>query len=275
MAPRRLDLRLLRFVIRSRPPRERRARPHLHQRRQAHLGESSTATRRAGRPERLPVRRLVRHVQRGPVERHQAPAAIPRPARRQVRHRPHAGPSSAPSRQRGGAGRRRSRHLRNGRLGIRPSGRAQVRLAAPAARARQRDRRAVPGGHRERGEGVGRPDRGRQRQPGLRRGRPALLFVSSYTHGFIVEVLGPETTGRSLRAASASRAAWPGCRRPRRGGGCFSPTDARCGSWIPRPARRSTWCPAASVGFLSGIAVGDGSLYLSSYAENRVYRIDR
>ena len=60
-----------------------------------------------------------------------------------------------------------------------------------------------------------------------------------------------------------------------RGGGCFSPTDARCGSWIPRPARRSTWCPAASVGFLSGIAVGDGSLYLSSYAENRVYRIDR
>ena len=32
---------------------------------------------------------------------------------------------------------------------------------------------------------------------------------------------------------------------------------------------------ATSVGFLSGIAVGDGSLYLSSYAENRVYRIDR
>ena len=31
---------------------------------------------------------------------------------------------------------------------------------------------------------------------------------------------------------------------------------------------------ATSVGFLSGIAVGDGSLYVSSYAENRVYRID-
>ena len=30
-----------------------------------------------------------------------------------------------------------------------------------------------------------------------------------------------------------------------------------------------------AVGFLSGIAVGDGSLYVSSYAENRVYRIDR
>ena len=29
------------------------------------------------------------------------------------------------------------------------------------------------------------------------------------------------------------------------------------------------------VGFLSGIAVGDGSLYVSSYPENRVYRIDR
>ena len=32
---------------------------------------------------------------------------------------------------------------------------------------------------------------------------------------------------------------------------------------------------STSVGFLSGIAVGDGSLYVSSYAENRVYRIDR
>ncbi len=32
---------------------------------------------------------------------------------------------------------------------------------------------------------------------------------------------------------------------------------------------------ATSVGFLSGIAVGGGSLYVSSYAENRVYRIDR
>ena len=32
---------------------------------------------------------------------------------------------------------------------------------------------------------------------------------------------------------------------------------------------------ATSVGFLSGIAVGDGSLYVSSYAENRVYSIDR
>ncbi len=31
---------------------------------------------------------------------------------------------------------------------------------------------------------------------------------------------------------------------------------------------------STSVGFLSGIAVGDGSLYVSSYAENRVYRID-
>ena len=30
-----------------------------------------------------------------------------------------------------------------------------------------------------------------------------------------------------------------------------------------------------SVGFLAGIAVGDGSLYVSSYPENRVYRIDR
>ena len=32
---------------------------------------------------------------------------------------------------------------------------------------------------------------------------------------------------------------------------------------------------STSVGFLAGIAVGDGSLYVSSYAENRVYRIDR
>ena len=32
---------------------------------------------------------------------------------------------------------------------------------------------------------------------------------------------------------------------------------------------------STSVGFLSGIAVGDGSLFVSSYAENRVYRIDR
>ena len=32
---------------------------------------------------------------------------------------------------------------------------------------------------------------------------------------------------------------------------------------------------ATSVGFLSGIAVSNGSLYVSSYAENRVYRIDR
>ena len=32
---------------------------------------------------------------------------------------------------------------------------------------------------------------------------------------------------------------------------------------------------STSVGFLSGVAVGDGSLYVSSYAENRVYRIDR
>ena len=32
---------------------------------------------------------------------------------------------------------------------------------------------------------------------------------------------------------------------------------------------------STSVGFLSGIAVGNGSLYVSSYAENRVYRIDR
>ena len=31
---------------------------------------------------------------------------------------------------------------------------------------------------------------------------------------------------------------------------------------------------STAVGFLSGIAVGDGSLYVSSYAENRVYRID-
>ena len=31
---------------------------------------------------------------------------------------------------------------------------------------------------------------------------------------------------------------------------------------------------STSVGFLSGIAVGDGSLFVSSYAENRVYRID-
>ena len=31
---------------------------------------------------------------------------------------------------------------------------------------------------------------------------------------------------------------------------------------------------STSVGFLSGIAVGDGSLYVSSYAGNRVYRID-
>jgi len=30
-----------------------------------------------------------------------------------------------------------------------------------------------------------------------------------------------------------------------------------------------------AVGFLTGIAVGDGSLYVSSYPENRVYRIDR
>ena len=30
-----------------------------------------------------------------------------------------------------------------------------------------------------------------------------------------------------------------------------------------------------AVGFLSDVAVGDGSLYVSSYAENRVYRIDR
>ena len=30
-----------------------------------------------------------------------------------------------------------------------------------------------------------------------------------------------------------------------------------------------------SVGFLSDVTVGDGSLYVSSYAENRVYRIDR
>ena len=33
--------------------------------------------------------------------------------------------------------------------------------------------------------------------------------------------------------------------------------------------------PTTSVGFLSAVAVGDnGSLYVSSYAENRVYRID-
>jgi streptogramin lyase len=32
---------------------------------------------------------------------------------------------------------------------------------------------------------------------------------------------------------------------------------------------------STSVGFLSAVAVGDGSLYVSSYAENRVYRIDR
>ena len=31
---------------------------------------------------------------------------------------------------------------------------------------------------------------------------------------------------------------------------------------------------STSVGFLSGVAVGDGSLFVSSYAENRVYRID-
>ena len=31
---------------------------------------------------------------------------------------------------------------------------------------------------------------------------------------------------------------------------------------------------STSVGFLSGITVGDGSLFVSSYAENRVYRID-
>ena len=29
-----------------------------------------------------------------------------------------------------------------------------------------------------------------------------------------------------------------------------------------------------SVGFLSAVAVGNDSLYVSSYAENRVYRID-
>ena len=29
------------------------------------------------------------------------------------------------------------------------------------------------------------------------------------------------------------------------------------------------------VGFLSGIAVGNGSLYVSGYPDNRVYRIDR
>ena len=30
-----------------------------------------------------------------------------------------------------------------------------------------------------------------------------------------------------------------------------------------------------AVGFLSDVTVGDGSLFVSSYAENRVYRIDR
>ena len=112
---------------------------------------------------------------------------------------------SAASRQRGGAGRRRSRHLRNGRLGIRPSGRAQVRLAAPAARARQRDRRAVPGGHRERGEGVGRPDRGRQRQLGLRRGRPALR-VELHPRLHRGGPLGPETN----RTVVAGGVSFPG-----------------------------------------------------------------
>ena len=32
---------------------------------------------------------------------------------------------------------------------------------------------------------------------------------------------------------------------------------------------------STAVGFLSGIAVGNGNLYVSSYAENLVYRIDR
>ncbi len=32
---------------------------------------------------------------------------------------------------------------------------------------------------------------------------------------------------------------------------------------------------STAVGFLSGIAVGNGSLYVTSYAENLVYRIDR
>ncbi len=140
----------------------------------------SRPTTSAGAGWRSPSCRRGRRGARARCGRQRGAAPHHRPTRSGLRPQRHGlGPGrqtvrSAASRQRGGAGRRRSRHLRNGRLGIRPSGRAQVRLAAPAARARQRDRRAVPGGHRERGEGVGRPDRGRQRQPGLRRGRPAL-----------------------------------------------------------------------------------------------------
>ena len=50
----RLDLLLLRFTIRARPPSERRPRTQLHQRRQAYLRKGGATTRCPGRPESPP-----------------------------------------------------------------------------------------------------------------------------------------------------------------------------------------------------------------------------
>ena len=50
----------------------------------------------------------------------------------------------------------------------------------------------------------------------------------------------PRRTGRSSRASSASRAAWPGCREPMGRADCFWPTAGRCGSWILIRARSCT-----------------------------------
>ena len=42
-----------------------------------------------------------------------------------------------------------------------------------------------------------------------------------------------------------------------------------------RGVERPILAETTSVGFLAGVAVGNGSLYVSGYAGNRVYRIDR
>ena len=135
----------------------------------------------------------------------------------------------------------RSRYVRIRRHRLSGAGRAEVRFAESAARARQRHRRGVPSGHRDGREAACRPNRAERRQPGLRRGRPALrVELCPQFHPRGARTRG-EPHGHGRRP-QFSRAVWPGCPAAAARAACFWPTAAPCANCIPRPARKSaTW----------------------------------
>ena len=215
--------------------RDRLARPR---REPHHVLGRRPAVRVAVRARRPPLR--ARSGRRRGAAPHHRPA---RPGLRPQRHG--LGPGrpavrSAAVRQRGGAGRRRSRHVRDGLLGIRTvrsrssSTRSTGCTCSTAGRARCSGSISRPGT----GSWSAGPGPAATTWPSMRTTGSSCRATPTASSSRCSD---PRRTGRSSRAASASRAAWPGCRRRMAAGGCFSPTGGRCGSWIPSPARRSTW----------------------------------